>query len=558
MFANLKISRKLAVAFGCLVLITLLVSAAVYTMLGGIRQTSHWNEHTQKVLQQSHLVMAAMVDQETGVRGYVISGNPEFLAPYNKGLAHYREAYAEIRRLTADNAGQQARLKQIDEHARTWRGKVAEPEVRLVQGGFLEAARAMEASASGKQSMDGIRELVLQVEAEEQKLLAERTLAQERATRTAELVLLAGAALSALLAIGMGLLLSRTIARPVVRMTEAMGAIASGDLTTEVPTAERRDEIGAMASTLQVFKDALIEKKRLDEAGAAEAAEKLERGRRLEQLMGSFEGKVGVLTTSLLSAASDMESTARGMTSTAEDASRRTVAASASTEQASANVQTVAGAAEELSSSIREIAGQATQCSDIAVRAVAEAEATDATVQSLSQGAVRISEVIQLISSIASQTNLLALNATIEAARAGEAGRGFAVVASEVKALANQTAKATEDITGQVEGIQQSSQSAVRAIQAISRTISEISGIAAAISASVEEQRAATQEIARSVQEAASGTAEVASNVSGLETAASSTGAAASQVLTSAGELAQQSETLSGEVSEFLAQVKAA
>jgi methyl-accepting chemotaxis protein len=365
-------------------------------------------------------------------------------------------------------------------------------------------------------------------------------------------------ALTILLGAGLAFMVVRAINSGLSRVIHPMGELSKGNLAVDVPFRGVKTEIGHIADAVQVFKDALVEKKRLDDAGAAEAAAKLERGRKLEQLMANFETKVGALTQGLSAAASEMEATARGMTGTAEDASRRTMAASAATEEASANVQTVAGAAEELSASIREIADQVSQASSIASRAVAEAQETDQTVQSLAQGAQRIGEVVQLISSIASQTNLLALNATIEAARAGEAGRGFAVVASEVKALANQTAKATEDITSQIGAIQQSTETAVAAISRIGSTITEVSEIAAAIASAVEEQRAATQEIARNVQEAASGTAEVSTNVSGLEATTSSTGAAASQVLTAAGELAQQSETLSGEVGEFLAQVKAA
>ena len=353
-------------------------------------------------------------------------------------------------------------------------------------------------------------------------------------------------------------LIIRSISAGLTAITKPMSALVGGKLDVEVPLRGVGTEIGRMADAVQVFKEALIDKQRLDEAGAADAAMKLERGRKLEELMRGFEARIGVLTTGLAASATEMQATAASMTDTATQASQRTVAAAAATEEASANVQTVAGAAEELSASIREISGQVAQSADIAARAVDEARATDATVQNLAQAAARIGEVVQLISSIASQTNLLALNATIEAARAGDAGRGFAVVASEVKALANQTAKATDDITSQIDSIQQSTEGAVGAIQRIGRTISEMSEIASAISAAVEEQRAATQEIAHSVQQAALGTSEVSTNVAALEGATASTGSAAGQVLSAAGELSHQSGALESEVGQFLVQVKAA
>jgi methyl-accepting chemotaxis protein len=253
------------------------------------------------------------------------------------------------------------------------------------------------------------------------------------------------------------------------------------------------------------------------------------------------------------SASSEMESAAQSMSATAEETNRQAGAVAAASEEASSNVQTVASAAEELSSSISEITRQVTQSSDVARKAVEEAAKTNATVKGLAEAAQKIGEVVNLINEIAGQTNLLALNATIEAARAGEAGKGFAVVASEVKSLANQTAKATEDIGRQISAIQSATEAAVGAIQGIGKTIEEIAKIATNIASAVEEQGAATQEIARNVQQASAGTQEVTSNISGVTKAATETGAAAGQVLTAARELATQGDTLKKEVEGFLA-----
>ncbi len=360
------------------------------------------------------------------------------------------------------------------------------------------------------------------------------------------------------LSIGIALLIVGGVSKPIGAMTEAMKRLAAHDLKTAIVGVGRKDEIGSMADAVQVFKDNMIEADRLTEAQKAEQQVKEKRAQALDMLTRNFEAKVRELVGSLSSAATEMEATARSMTSTAEETSKQTMTVASATEQASSNVQTVASASEELSSSIQEIARQVAQSSKIALRAVDDAKRTDATVQELATGAQKIGEVVTLIQNIASQTNLLALNATIEAARAGEAGKGFAVVASEVKALANQTAKATDEISGQIGQIQDSTKQAVDAIRSITQTIDEISQIANAIASAVEQQGSATKEIARNVQEAARGTHEVASNITRVKDGSAATGAAAGQVLGAAGELAQQAQTLNREVDHFLADVKAA
>lgn len=362
------------------------------------------------------------------------------------------------------------------------------------------------------------------------------------------------------IALGMGvsLLIISGVSAPVSAMTEAMKKLAGHDLKTEIVGVGRKDEIGAMAGAVQIFKDNLVEADRLAVAQKSEQVMKEKRAQTLDMLTKNFEAKIRELVGTLSSAATEMEATAQSMTSTADETNKQSMAVASATEQASTNVQTVATASEELSSSIQEISRQVAQSSKIAMRAVDDAKRTDATVQELATGAQKIGEVVNLIQSIASQTNLLALNATIEAARAGEAGKGFAVVASEVKALANQTAKATDEISGQIGHIQDSTRQAVEAIRSITQTIDEISQIANAIASAVEQQGSATQEIARNVQEAAHGTQEVATNIVRVKEASAATGAAATQVLGAAGGLAQQAQQLTREVDNFLTGVKAA
>ena len=361
------------------------------------------------------------------------------------------------------------------------------------------------------------------------------------------------------LGLGLGVWISLGgIVRPIRLLTETMARLAGSDWTTVVPGTGRKDELGAMARTVEVFKTNGIEAVRLAAEQDAEQKVKEQRTARLESLTGTFEKTAGELVDMVSSAATELQATAHSMTGTAGQTMQQATTVAAAAEEASVNVQTVATAAEELAASIGEISRQVAQSAKVAGKAVEDAKRTDTVVRALAEGAQKIGEVVGLISNIAGQTNLLALNATIEAARAGDAGKGFAVVASEVKSLATQTAKATDDIGRQIAQIQTATKEAVDSIQSIGSTIAEVSEIAASIAAAVEEQGSATQEIARNVQHAAIGTTEVTSTIVGVSAGASSTGAAATQVLGAADELSRQSERLRGEVGRFIAGVKAA
>ena len=366
-------------------------------------------------------------------------------------------------------------------------------------------------------------------------------------------------ALAAFLAIGAVVMLVVEISRPLGRMTAAMHQLASGDTRTEIPAVGRRDEVGAMAGAVQIFKENMIQTRRLEEETAQarlEAEEQRKTGMR--QMADSFEAAVGGIIGQVSASATELQATAQTMNATAAQTASQSTTVAAAAEEAVANVNTVAAAAEELGSSVQEIGRQVDGSAQLARLAVSEADQTGALVLELNTVVGRIGDVVGLISNIAGQTNLLALNATIEAARAGAAGKGFAVVASEVKTLAEQTAKATQEISGQIAQVRGSTGQAVAAIGGITARIQEISGVATAIAASVEQQQAATQEIVRNVGQAASGTAEVTTNIAGVAGAADETGAAAAQVLSAASALSRQSEHLSDEVRHFLATVRAA
>jgi methyl-accepting chemotaxis protein len=358
--------------------------------------------------------------------------------------------------------------------------------------------------------------------------------------------------------IAVSLYMVRDISNGIASIVAPMQALGRGDLAAEVPHRGETTEMGAMADALQVFKEALIAKKAADEAAAADAEAKIERGRRVDTITREFETMIGEIVNTVSAASSQLEASAGTLSNTAARSQELATTVSAASEEASANVQSVASATEEMASSITEISRQVQESARIAGDAVGQARTTTDRVSELSKAATRIGDVVELINTIAGQTNLLALNATIEAARAGEAGRGFAVVASEVKALAEQTAKATGEIGQQINGIQAATNDSVNAIKEISGTIEKLSEISSTIAAAVEEQGAATQEISRNVQQAAQGTQQVSSNVTDVQRGATETGSASSQVLSAAKSLSGDSGRLKAEVSKFLTSVRAA
>jgi methyl-accepting chemotaxis protein len=359
-------------------------------------------------------------------------------------------------------------------------------------------------------------------------------------------------------ALAIAWLIGSVIANPLIAMTGVMRKLAGGDMNVQIPSAGRRDEVGQMASAVQVFKENMVETERLrDEQEAQTQRAEQDRRQSVQDLANGFEARVGTIIKGVAAASTELQSTAQSLAATAAETTRQSMTVAAASDQATQNVHTVAQASEELSASIGVISEQVAQASGMIRDGVRQANLSNEQVQGLTAASERIGDVVRIISVIAGQTNLLALNATIEAARAGDAGKGFAVVAGEVKALATQTARATDEIAVQIRTIQEATRSSAQLISGIAETIGKVDEVATAIASAVEEQGSATQAIARSVLQAAQGTQEVSRNIGDVRHAAQETGAAAGQMLESAGELSENSETLKTQMDAFLREVRA-
>ena len=556
---SLSIRSKLFAAFAAMLIVLFGASGLTWVEVNSIQKASEWTSHTTKVVNALASIVSGMVDQETGVRGYLVSGDEQFLGPYHSGQDEFNAAWNEAKLLTADNPVQQGRLDAIQSHARGWQKDVAKQEIALMAKSETAAeARRIESSGAGKTAMDGIRKIVAEASAMERSLMATRTTAESAAFFWTYTIVMAAVALSTLVAVLAALWLNRNVTARVVRLAGVTRQLAKRDYVFELPCAKLPDEIGDMARAIDECRTGLRNADIAATAQAAEQAVKAERTIRLEGVVRGFEDKAREMVGLLASGSTELEATAKSMTSTAAQTDRQAITVAAAAEEASTGVQTVAAAAEQLAASIAEIARQVSRSSSITGKAVTDTQRTDVIVRALAQAAEKIGHVMGLISNIAGQTNLLALNATIEAARAGDAGKGFAVVASEVKNLATQTARATDEIGLQISEIQTATKEAVEAIHGITVTIEEVSAIATNIAAAVEEQGAATAEIARNVQQTAKAAQDVTLNISGVSRASSETGAAAGQVLSAASDLSQQAEYLSVEVISFLANVRAA
>jgi methyl-accepting chemotaxis protein len=563
MLANFSIRAKItAVVAFLLVAITGMGLLAVWNMrsinASTVDITTNWMPSV-RVLGE---LRAGVITYRNVIREHMLSETIEEKDATEKVLAGVIEANAKTRKDYEGLISGPEERALYNEWLRQWElYKKGTEEVlalsRKSPGKFPHEAHELNSKTVNKIGIDA--DAVLKKDIEFNNIGADKA-ATDAANNYSSAFMMVVAIIGIALVVGIavGIYTVRDVSRGIASIVAPMQALGHGDLTAQVPHQGEKTEIGSMADSLQVFKEALIAKKAADEAAARDADAKIERGRRVDGITREFESMIGEIVNTVSSASTQLEASAGTLTATAERAQELTTMVAAASEEASTNVQSVASATEEMASSVNEISRQVQDSARMAGEAVGEARKTNDRVSELSKAAARIGDVVELINNIAGQTNLLALNATIEAARAGEAGRGFAVVASEVKALAEQTAKATGEIGQQINGIQSATQDSVNAIKEISGTIEKLSEISSAIAAAVEQQGAATQEISRNVQQAAHGTQQVSSNITDVRRGASETGLASSQVLSAAQSLSGDSNRLKLEVGKFLSSVRAA
>jgi methyl-accepting chemotaxis protein len=556
---NMSIRMKILAAFGLVLLANLITGGIILYSSLDYGKNVGWTVHTYEVLEATDVMMAGMVDQETGLRGFLITGDEGSLGPMQSGEKAFHEAWTRLKDLTSDNPAQQARLDAILKEAEHWHVDVAEVAIGLMKApGSQEAAWEIERSGSGKANFDEIRVLVAELKTAESSLLGARS----DAMASAQTMIMAAVVLSlvviVILAAAIAFGLDRLIAAPIRATVDAMARLRGGDYTIAITGTDRKDEVGMMSAALLAFRDGLAEAEKVrGEQAAREETERQTLARR-EKLAGDFVGQMQSLAAGFAQSSGEVASAAKNLSATAEETSRQAQAVAVAAEQAATNVQTVAASSEEMAASVREINGQVVHSANVADTAFNEAEASNSRIAALASSAAAIGDVLNLIKGIADQTNLLALNATIESARAGEAGKGFAVVAAEVKQLATQTGKATEEIGAKVAEIQAATEGTVRSMTQIVRVIGNVKEIASAIAGAVEEQGAATTEIAQNCQQAAAGTQQVTENISGVGQAAEMTGAASAQLMTLSGGLSSQAGDLRTVVETFMSEFKAA
>ena len=547
-FINRKIATKIFVCFGAVIAIGLIVSVITFQSLSRIQTAGRWTTHTLEVLEEAQTLTTNVIKQAaTSHAGRIPDGRGHFVEAQVADAAVEKQVRSLIA-LTGDNSSQQRRLARLGGLIDAWHQQLHADE----GGGEPHAGDAREDELLGPVLAE-----LDNVVAEENRLLTIRSHDRDEAYTWAYVVSGFGPLIALLIATMVGWALHGVIARPLARLTLAMRGLAAGDTSIHVPASGRDDEVGAMSRALQIFRNAMIDTQRLrDEQRDERRRAEQERASLMSSMADRFEAIVGEIVQAVSTSASDMQTSAASLLELAEWTTQEVQSVAGTTKTASTSMREIAGGTRQLSDSVGEINMRVTYSADVAHQAVAEADRTTGAVEGLSTTVRRIGAIVALINDVARQTNLLALNATIEAARAGEAGRGFAVVAAEVKALADQTARATEDIRRQIEAMQAAAMNSVAGIAGISQTIGEMARVTSEVAAAVEAQGGATRDMMQGTETAARATAAVSTQLEKVSEGAVTTGAAATNLLSAAKVLARQSAVLRDESRRFVASVR--
>lgn len=553
---DVRIGRKLAFAFLLLIVGSFIVSGVTLAQLHFVQTSSRVQEHAYAVLGRLQQTVAAIVDQESGVRAFLLMGEDGYLAPYRSGRAAFEQALEEARTMIAGDPDQQARLLDLARLAGRWRSDHAAEAIELGRNSAtIDMGRQLESGGAGKELMDALRAKADELVSAHLLRMADRRRDLEDAFTGGYTVILAGGAAMLIVAIGLAMVVGRTLSRPLHRMTEVMLARAAGDRDIAVPDRTRRDELGAMARAIEIFKVNAEETERLVAGRAASEARRIERAREMETLAASFDRQVREALERFKTSFACLREACEGMADAATRTRLRAASVADAIHGTQNNTQTIAASTEELVESIGEIGRTLQKSADHAGLAVENSNRAGEVVGGLTRAVDRIESIIGIIGDIARRTNLLALNATIESARAGDAGRGFAVVAAEVRSLAGQSAKATQEIAGQIGAVQAATGEAVGAVRAIGTVISQIDHLSSTIAGAVEEQAATTREISLNIAQAANGAQSVVVDVQEVTGVAAMSDSLAENIGKIVNRLSDDTGRLAEEIETFLGAV---
>ena len=553
--SNWSVRTRMGAAFGVLLFLLISLGICSYVQMGHLQNNvtdmgNNWLPSVRTLTKMEYFLARG---RGAALGELLQAKTPADVEDAVQRVGKYRVKYDELRQIYASSMIVSPQEKQLFDAAQTlvadYRAEIDKAEDMMRKGDVAHAVETVIMARDKFNPMIDAQDKIIAFNTDGSKTAMENAAVTFRMAK-----IFVGIALGIAIIVGVlsYIMVARTVCDPLYGLRGCMGKLADEDFSVEIPGVARKDEIGGMARAVEVFKRNGIERHEFQEREKAEIAEREDRARRRDAAIQSFNSNVAIIMETVSSASTELDSTAASLSATAEEGARQAAAVAAGAEEANANVETVAAATEELSASIKEISHQMVEARTVAGHANEESRRANERIQGLVESAQRIGEVVRLNSDIASQTNLLALNATIEAARAGDAGKGFAVVAGEVKHLASQTARATEDITSQVQAVQSSTEEAVAAIAGIGSTIARIHEISTVIAAAVEEQGAATNEIARNVAQASAGTSEVTSNIAHVNDVARDTGQSAGHVLAATGELNTQATRLKEVIGAFL------